>query len=327
VTSGRFRELVGRIFGGVVEPFLGRSELWGKHNKRRQTLLSVPGAIDVINTRWGVKAAVDCHRPIFILSAGWRSGSTLLQRLLVSNRDVLIWGEPYSPSNITGRLAESIRIFSETFPPPEFIFASHQANSDANWHEKWIAHLYPQPQDLREAHRAFFSTLFAMPAARHGYARWGFKECKYGIDHAVYLKWLFPRAKFFFVYRNPYHAYRSFRLFGAYRQWPDDAVFTAREFGELWKELMQGFLAGHAKVEGHLVKYEDLVSGRIAVQQLQAFAEVTCDPSILDKRVDGRENRHLAQLPDTEARMLALSVEPLASTLGYDFGSRNEEVA
>jgi hypothetical protein len=104
-------------------------------------------------------------------------------------------------------------------------------------------------------------------------------------------------------------------------------VFTAREFGKLWKELLEGFLAGHAKVEGNLVRYEDLVSGRLEVRQLENWAEVTCDPSILGRKVDGRGDRHLARLTDIEARMLALSVEPLASSLGYDFGSRNEDVA
>ena len=37
----------------------------------------------------------DAAAPIFLLSAGWRSGSTLLQRLIMSDKHVLIWGEPY----------------------------------------------------------------------------------------------------------------------------------------------------------------------------------------------------------------------------------------
>ena len=36
----------------------------------------------------------DNEEPIFLLSAGWRSGSTLLQRLIMSDSNVLIWGNP-----------------------------------------------------------------------------------------------------------------------------------------------------------------------------------------------------------------------------------------
>ena len=32
------------------------------------------------------------YSPLFILSAGWRSGSTLLQRLIISAKGVVIWG-------------------------------------------------------------------------------------------------------------------------------------------------------------------------------------------------------------------------------------------
>lgn len=36
---------------------------------------------------------VGLERPVFLLASGWRTGSTLLQRLLCSHPDVHIWGE------------------------------------------------------------------------------------------------------------------------------------------------------------------------------------------------------------------------------------------
>jgi hypothetical protein len=320
-----FRELVGTVLGATVEPFTGRAELWRRHNRRIQSLLSVSDAIDAVKSRWGVDAALDRERPIFVFSAGWRSGSTLLQRLLMSGGNALIWGEPYTASDIVGRLAESLRIFSANYPPQNFFVQSEEASPGGNLHRKWIAHLYPPPQDLRDAHRAFLTTLLATPAARLGFERWGFKDCKYGIEHAAYLKWLFPNAKFFFIYRNPYDAYRSFRLFGAYLQWPDNTVFTAREFGRLWKSLMEGFLAGHSGVDGTLVKFEDLVSGRFGVHELETLAGVTCNRSILTEKIAGRGERVLAPLPRLEEQILAMSVGELASTLGYEAGERDRE--
>ena len=39
-----------------------------------------------------------------MISAGWRSGSTAVQRLLVSSGDAMIWGEPLTTSEIYLRL-------------------------------------------------------------------------------------------------------------------------------------------------------------------------------------------------------------------------------
>ena len=36
----------------------------------------------------------DVDEPVFLFSAGWRSGSTLLQRLIMSDASIFVWGEP-----------------------------------------------------------------------------------------------------------------------------------------------------------------------------------------------------------------------------------------
>ena len=43
--------------------------------------------------------------PIFLLAAGWRSGSTLLQRILVTDPSVLLWGEPFGEMALASGLA------------------------------------------------------------------------------------------------------------------------------------------------------------------------------------------------------------------------------
>src|SRR5262245_48832244 len=49
------------------------------------------------------------EKPIFILSAGWRSGSTLVQRCVMSGGEAMIWGEPYGPFGLFDALADPIR--------------------------------------------------------------------------------------------------------------------------------------------------------------------------------------------------------------------------
>jgi hypothetical protein len=321
------REFLLRALGLLVEPFVGRRDLWGRHKARLRASLPAAQIIKTLEDRCPSTAIESpAHHPVFIFSAGWRSGSTLVQRLLVSGKDLLVWGEPYSISDYVGHLAESLSSFSASYPPKEFFFRTGDATPVAELKEQWIAHLYPDVSDLRAAHQAFFLRLMAEPAAQRGYPRWGFKECKYGIEHAHYLKWLFPGSRFFFVYRNPLHAWRSFRHFGAYRRWPDDKIFTPLQFGRSWRNLMEGYLAHHAAVDGMMVKYEDLIAGVQRPEDLARFAEVRFDPSVLSRNVSGREQRRLDPVPMIERRLLASAVEPLAASLGYSMAeSRGED--
>ena len=305
------------MLGRISEPFFGRREVWDRHSARLREMLPLQGALEMIERRWPSVATGDPEQPIFVFSAGWRSGSTLVQRLLLSGGDVLIWGEPYTLADYIGQLADSLRAFSAAYPPEEFFLRFHEGAEVVAIKEQWIAHLYPDPADLKRAHRAFLLTLLADPAHARGYSRWGFKDCKYGIEHAYYLKWLFPKAKFLFVYRNPLNAWRSFRLFGAYRRWPHGRVFTARSYGELWRSLMEGYLAHHAAVDGIMVKYEDLVTREIVSREVAEFAGVQCDFNVLKDSITGRGKRGLEVVPPIEMRSLARAVQPLASRLGY----------
>ena len=48
-------------------------------------------------------------QPIFIFAAIWRSGSTLLQRLLCSDPSLILWGEPYTDTDLLPRLARGAK--------------------------------------------------------------------------------------------------------------------------------------------------------------------------------------------------------------------------
>lgn len=128
---------------------------------------------------------------------------------------MLMWGEPYGDCNLIQRLADSIRPLRTELPTSNQ-FINHFTPQDgehsaADLSRAWIANLYPEMSDFLQAHRTFWETLFATPAYSRGYSRWGVKEVRLTIEHAEYLHWLFPKAKFIFLYRNPYKAYRSCR--------------------------------------------------------------------------------------------------------------------
>ena len=59
--------------------------------------------------KWNVPPIEQGGKPVFALASIWRSGSTLLQRLLCSDPDILLWGEPYGDAGFLPGLANSAR--------------------------------------------------------------------------------------------------------------------------------------------------------------------------------------------------------------------------
>ena len=134
----------------------------------RQALLRHPGiasGIEQLHSACTVADINDDEEPIFILSAGWRSGSTLLQRLIMSDSRVLIWGEPYDECGIIQALADTMKAFRPDWPPAEYYY---DGTPPAQLTGSWVANLFPAPDALWHAHRAFHDALFDAPATRAG---------------------------------------------------------------------------------------------------------------------------------------------------------------
>ncbi len=149
----------------------------------------IEAGLQAIRKRWPDLGDDYDDDPIFVLAAGWRSGSTMLQRLLVG--PCFIWGEPFGHAGLIDSLAEPIRCFTAMWPEKHHFYRGQDGDKLAR---SFIANLYPAMEDLLRAHRGYFERLFAEPARRAGASRWGLKEVRLDVDHAVYLQWLFPRA-------------------------------------------------------------------------------------------------------------------------------------
>ena len=319
----------------AVEARTGSIRARRAHERSIRQTLTIDEAIRTLEARWDLQdlsKSLDSdapeNRPVFLLSAGWRSGSTLLQRLVMSSGETLVWGEPYDRACYVQDLARSLRQFTSDYPPDHYILNHHltearrqaDADSDPVGSElagAWIANMYPHPADLHAAHRAFLLRLFEAPARRAGFRFWGLKEVRLSVQDAFYLRWLFPAARFVFLIRNPYRAYRSYRRLGPwYDRWPDGLILTPRQFGEGWRTLAEGFI-GRGSSLGHLVRHEELTGGGASLSELSASLGLDLSDEILRQRVTGRAPVELDPIPSAELRLLRRAVQPLAEELGY----------
>jgi len=243
-------------------------------------------ALRQIQARWPDTRTTDgCDAtPVFVFSAGWRSGSTLMQRLVMSSGEIAVWGEPLGDAAIVARLGHSLSAITGSWPPESFFDSGQQLEGLA---DEWIANLTPQIHYLRSAHAALLREWLGSSAqTAFGIARWGLKEVRLTIDHARYLKWLFPDSRFIFVYRNPFHAFRSWKGNRWHSTWPGYYHNSAIAYGRHWRLLMDGFLEGHADVDGILVRFEDLVSGAVDIDNIARHIQVNnLNPDVLDRKV------------------------------------------
>lgn len=305
----------------AIEARLGPHDVLAHHEREMAELGDMRQVVETLRARSVLPPADDS--PIFILGSGWRSGSTLVQRLVASGGQCLVWGEPYDRCDLIRRMAESTLPFATSWPPDGYLASSTSFEGEGpEYWTRWIANLYPGLSELVEAHREFYRRLFASPARSAGYARWGLKEVRLSGHEALYLKWLFPEAKFIYVIRSPLNAYASYRPKRSwYDKWPHDLVSTPKAFGRMWHRLTSSFLETSEEVDALLVFYESLCSGSSdEVRKVGRFLDLELDPDVLGNRVGSSKSArgYRSDLPHVERRLLNAAVQPLASELGYE---------
>lgn len=212
--------------------------------------------------------------PIFILASGQRCGSTLLQRLLNSHPEILIWGEQNGLLN--GIQAEHERLQSWSH-----VTQRQRDRYQEGGYDTWTANMAPPQEAVQAAARAYVETLFGESARRLGKTRWGFKEVRYGVDVAQFLVLLFPEARVVHLTRDVVDCFISLKhwenepLMG----WGREQTLQALDY---WQSVNAGFLALNFSPSWYLrLRYEDLLGDRERVlTELCRFLDV--DQAALD---------------------------------------------
>ncbi len=260
-------------------------------------LARLNAALRILDSEGTSGASGEPEEPVFVLASSWRSGSTLLQRLLCTDPSLLLWGEPFGRLALIPRIVSSLCTISSDWPPAAF-WASRNL-SRVSLADNWIANLFPAGADFKAALRSFLSRWLADSARRQGYQRWGLKEVRFGVAEARLLSWLFPRAKIVVPIRHPYEAYRSAsranppgQPWSMFSRWPDLPMQGAASFGRHWNTLTRGWIQATPEVNYLWLRYEDLLTGRVNYRTLESFTGLRLqEKHALDKRVGGTRDR------------------------------------
>jgi hypothetical protein len=264
-------------------------------------------------------------QPVFLFGAA-RTGTTLLQRLLNSYDDVLIWGEhagmlePVAEAFYRGW--ESPHLFRDRVPLAEVLADSRPAERFQAWlgwygRNEWTA-----------AFRALIERLF-VPDGLPGKRVWGFKEIRYMSrpeDRTLEcLRLLYPDALYVFIVRNPYNALASTKRLA-------EGAHTLRELHALcarWRARYEAYRRVHDDdpTRSFWVVYEDLVEGRGDVLRLLARLGKTLGEAqhVVLRTTDGRgssfrdDDFHARwkRLPATWLAVITAALGPLVTSLGY----------
>ena len=296
-------------------------EIWHLARREPMTLAKVEHVAEsmaALQTNGsGVDGTTDAQAPIFLLSTGWRTGSTLLQRILVTDPSLLLWGEPLGEKTLVSRVTEMVNcslsatdLKWRTRPLPDNLTSSLLATS-------WIATLSPSGDDFRLALRSLFDRWLGDPARRLGFARWGMKEVRLGAAEASLLRWLYPNAKFVILSRHPYESYVSLSDANWHPLYyqnlrVDSAAGFARYWNRLalsWSELPDGFPAFH-------VKYEDLIGGNFDFRKFESWLGIEIKEDIALSVVVGHSS--VRTRPSWYERwIIAQEAAPGMRSLGY----------
>jgi hypothetical protein len=267
-------------------------------------------ALDIMNQQ-------ETEEPIFLLSTGWRAGSTLLQRILVTDPALLLWGEPLGEMALLTRLTEMV---SHSISEENLVEWKNQPSpTSSTLATSWIANLYPCAESFRLGLRSLFDQWMGQPARKYGFKRWGFKEVRLAASDALLLHWLYPRAKFLVISRHPYACYQSLVDSGwkkVYGRYPDIPVDSATSFARHWNRIAVSWSQLPVNFPVRKITYEDMVTHHVDWRELENWLGITIHENIALSSSVGRTAKR-ASLNWYERLIVSRVAAPGMRALGY----------
>lgn len=248
--------------------------------------------------------------PVFVLSAGWRSGSTALQRLIISGGTAFIWGEPYPTSRLLPRLQRIAVEAGVVDGRPDRVLSSADLTPEIS--SSWVATTNPSAAALLGGIRAMLQETYWSPLRETSFTSWGTKEVVATPDQIHLLAELFPDAHFVCVVRDPAAAYRSFRRFvvsgvttrpGASTRlgWVTGPV----GYGHNWVRMARTFRELRHDPRFLVFRHEDITGDPAFVDRLGRLLDMDLSPAAWATRVGDTRKAAPGPLERAELAVLA----------------------
>jgi hypothetical protein len=220
--------------------------------------------------------------PLFITAPTARNGVTLLQRLVNSSKQMIIYGENTNFMNVVPKLVHSsVQVHNER--SAEFNEARKQFLEQTT--EGWTSNLWPDPQPLMMvAFEAFYKSVlvYQQCSQKYGYQRWGIKNPLSEPQMIERLRILMPQARFAFVYRDPIDVIKSAKS----RKFIT-TVEQLQQYAAQWKEILTT-VVGYGFEQVKVIKYENLIDNPDPIiDQLERFAGITgIDRNVMNRKIN-----------------------------------------
>ncbi len=189
--------------------------------------------------------------PVFIWAPAQRCGTGLLQRLVTSSKEVIVFGED--------------RFFTDKLPHLMLEHAEHaeQIKQDTGKlasgdHSGWYPSALPNYEDYLDALANAFqlvTEVYQKCSIELGYTRWGTKLPYAGSGQVQAINTLLPNARHLFIYRNIFDVMRSIKA----RKWVDSKE-SFRLAGNNWFNSVRENIDVHGNNEWfYVLSYEKLI--------------------------------------------------------------------
>jgi len=262
--------------------------------------------------------------PLFVLGPTTRNGITLIQRLLNSTRQIIVYGENaalvHHMTTLAFKAIDNHQQFNAEATEVRRQFLSGQV-------EGWTSNLWPDTGAFANALcEGFYKAImvYEQCSREYGYARWGVKNPLANPYTIPGLLFLLPHTRFVFIHRHLFDAAKSAKA----RKF----INTEQEliqFAALYQRNMHAVL-NTPREQTLIIKHEDLVAEPEPVlSRLERFAGVQgIDRSVMDRRVNtfpgtkeqGRSNDGYIEpeaLTDREKSLLVEHARPTLQQAGY----------
>jgi hypothetical protein len=234
------------------------------------------------------------EEPIFVFASGQRTGSTLLQRLLNTCSDIMIWGEHDGALQELLWCHQRMLSWQARFHTQLQVFLEQGPN-------QFLPNIIPAKPDLEQGVRTYLYTTFALPAVRLHRQYWGFKEVRYGIQLALFLQDCFPKARFIHLTRDVVNCLISMKRWELIDEdW--QPKWTVKSI-QNWQEINESFAGEETAKLFHLmqVRFEDMVADpETFVVQLSDFLQIPrhqFDLNVFNKKLHNTKEKEQIARP------------------------------